>query len=120
LTRPARLELSPGSKIAFSFFGPPSGELILKLTHSCDDGVVTLILKESHRSRTFEYTVPSSFNTIDINLFPGPSDHPSFVPNTRNNLIIEVAQGAWKGYMVRDIRLHDEAGNDYNATSSEA
>jgi len=117
-TDPGRLGLSLGSKIAVSFHGPPYGSLILKLTHSSDDGAVMLILRESHSSRTFEYPVPFSPTTININLFPGSSDHPSFVPNTRNHLIIEVAQGIWKGYVIRDIRLQDEAGNDYNSASA--
>jgi hypothetical protein len=81
---------------------------------------VTLILKEPHESRTFEYPVPSSFTATNITLFPRPSDHPSFVPTTRNNLIIEVPEGILHDYMVQDIRLHDEAGNDYNEASLDA
>jgi hypothetical protein len=111
---PARLSLSRRSKIAVSFFGPPSGTLILKLTHSSDYLPATLNLKDSHRSHTFEYPVPSSLTPIDITLFPSPSDHPSFVPNSRNSLIIEVAHEGWQNYVLRDIRLQDEARNDYS------
>jgi hypothetical protein len=114
---PTRLELWRGSKIAVSFFGPPSGNLVLKLTHSSQFANVTLVLKESHESRTFQYAIPSSLIVTTITLFPSPSDQPSFVPNTRNSLIIEVAQGSHWGYMIQDIRLQDEAGNDYNAAS---
>jgi hypothetical protein len=97
---PARLELSPGSKIAVSFFGPPSGNLILKLTHSSRYTAVNLILKESHTSSTFQYPVPFSLTDTTITLSPSPSDHPSFVPNTRNNLIIEATQGSLRSYVV--------------------
>jgi hypothetical protein len=89
--RPAQLELRRGSKIAVSFFGPPSGNLILQLTHSSRDTAVTLTLQESHGStRTFQYPVPSSLTVTNITLSSSPSDHPSIVPNTPNNLIIEV------------------------------
>jgi hypothetical protein len=118
--RSARLQLWPGSRIAVSFFGPPSGTLVLKLTHSSDDAAATLILKELHGSRTFQYPVPSSFTAINITLFPSPSDHPAFVPNIRNNLIIEVSQGRESSYKVQDIQLHDEPGNEYYPASPEA
>jgi hypothetical protein len=119
---PARLELRPRSKIAVSFFGPPSGTLVLKLTHRFYGNAATLILKESHGSRTFKYPVPSShtFTTTAITLSPSPSDHPSFEPDTRNNLIIEVTQGVLNYMKVQDIRLQDEAGDDYIAASPEA
>jgi hypothetical protein len=119
---PARLELRPRSKIAVSFFGPPSGTLVLKLTHRFYGNAAMLILKESHGSRTFEYPVPSwhTFTTTAITLSPSPSDHPSFEPDTRNNLIIEVTVRD-RNYMgVQDIRLQDEAGDDYIAASPEA
>jgi hypothetical protein len=114
---PSRLRLSSGSKIAVSFFGPPSGNLSLILTHSSGDTAETLILKGSQGSRTLEYTVPFSLTTTLFTLSPMSSDPPSFVPSIRNNLIIE---GISQGYIVRDIRLHDEAGNDYNPASPEA
>jgi hypothetical protein len=120
---PARLEIRRGSKIAVSFFGPSSGNLILKLTHSSlsRNDSVTLILEESHGPTSiFRYPVPSSLTVTTITLFPSSSDRPSFVPNTRNNLIIHVALGSSLDYMVQDIRLHDEAGNDYNPASPEA
>jgi hypothetical protein len=115
----ASIELSPGSKIALSFFGPSSGNLVLILTHSSLDATATLILRESHGSHwhPFEYTVPSSLTFTTKTITLSPTNHPSFVPNTRNNLIIEVAQGIPRGYVVQDIRLHDEVGNDYNAVS---
>jgi hypothetical protein len=118
---PARLKLWRGSKIAVSFFGPPSGTLVLKLTHSSRDAAVTLslILKEPCGSRTFEYPVPSSLTVTTVTLSSGPSDHPPFVPNTRNNLIIEVTARVWTSYVLQDIQLHDEAGNDYNPGSPE-
>jgi hypothetical protein len=113
---PARLELWRGSKIAVSFFGPPSGTLVLKLTYSSRNAAVTLslILKEPCGSRTFEYPVPSSLTVTTVTLSPGPSDHPPFVPNTRNNLIIEVTARGRTNYVLQDIHLQDEAGNDYN------
>jgi hypothetical protein len=127
-TYPAMLELSRGSKIAVSFFGPPSGNLILKLTHSSAPATLkltpssastTLNLQDSHRLHTFEYPVPSSLTSLDITLFPSPSDHPSFVPNARNSLIIEVTEGGWWCYVIHDIRLQDEARNDYGAACLE-
>jgi hypothetical protein len=123
---PARLHLSPDSKIAVSFFGPPSGSLVLRLTHwhssPSHDAAVTLLLKESHDqgSHTFEYPVLSSLSVTSITLSPSPSNNPSFVPNTRNNLIIEFTQGSILDYVVKDIQLQDEAGNDYNGASPEA
>jgi hypothetical protein len=108
---PGKLILSPGDKIVVSFFGPPSGNLILKLTHSTREAYA--IIKASPTSRTWEYSVPSSLTALDITLFPNPSDHPSFALNVRNNLIIEFAQG-WS-YDLQDIRLQDEARNDYGA-----
>jgi hypothetical protein len=127
---PSRIRLAPGDKIAVSFFGPPSGTLVLVLTHSPNEArirmqssgeeTVTFILKESHGSRTFEYPIPSSLTATNITLFPSPSDHPSFVPNIRNNLIIEVTQKSQRGFVVRDIQLHDEEGNDYGVALPEA
>jgi hypothetical protein len=90
ITGPARLEFRRSCKIAVSILGPPSGNLILVLTPSSCDAAVTFILKEPHGSRTFEYPVQSSLTPIHITLFARPSGHPSIVPNTRNNLIIEV------------------------------
>jgi hypothetical protein len=120
-TRFGRLGLSPGSKIAVSFFGPPSGNLVLKLTHSPQNAAaVTLILKEPHGSRTFEYPVSSSLTVTTMTHSPGPSDNPSLMPNTRNNLIIEVSGLGQRCYTVRDVQLHDEVGNDYNPDPPEA
>jgi hypothetical protein len=117
---PARLQLSYGCKIAVSFFGPSSGNIILTLTHWAEGVPVTLILKESQGSRTFEYTVPSSLTVTTIAFSPSPSDHPSFERDTRNNLIIELEVTNWGTYVIQDIQLLDEAGNDYNAASSQA
>jgi hypothetical protein len=118
---PARLEIRRGSKIAVSFFGPSSGNLILKLTHSSHNAAVTLslILKEPHGSRTFQYPVPSSLTITSVTLSPSPSIRPSFVPNTRNNLIFQVAGERRLSYVLQDIQLHDEAGSDYNPGSPE-
>jgi hypothetical protein len=114
------LGLSPSSKIAISFFGPPSGNLLLKFTHSSPYAAETLILKESYTSSTFQCPVPFALTVTTITLSPSPSDHPSFVPNTRNNLIIQATRGNRGDYGVKDIQLHDEAGNDYNPASPEA
>jgi hypothetical protein len=116
---PARLELWRGSKIAVSFFGPPSGNLVLKLTHSSRDAGVTLILKEPHGSRTFQYPVSSSLTVTTITLSFGLSNHPFFVPNVRNNLLIKVTVGDRGTYVLEDIQLHDEVGNNYNPASPE-
>jgi hypothetical protein len=116
---PATLGLWRGSKIAVSFFGPRSGNLILKLTHA-SPSAATLVLKEPLRSRTFKYHVPSSLSITTITFSPNPSFPPSIVPNARNNLIIEVTGWHQQGYVLQDIQLHDEAGNDYNPVSPEA
>jgi hypothetical protein len=113
------LGLSSGARIAVSFFGPSSGSLILKLTHSFLSPV-TLILNQPQGPRIFEYPVSSSLSTTTITFSPSPSEHLSFVPNNRNNLIIQVRKGRPQSYVMNDIRLHDEAGNDYNPASPEA
>jgi hypothetical protein len=121
---PGSLLLKHDSKIAISFFGPSSGNLVLKLTHSSRDAPVTLVLKELHESHTIEpieFLVPfeSSFTEKTITLYSHLSgQQPEFWPNTRNNYIIQVSGQAGRSiYAIQDVRLQDEAANEYNGES---
>jgi hypothetical protein len=129
VTYPASwLLLSPGAKIAVSFFGPSSGNLVLKLTHrapsSSSYDPETPILQWSHGSHTHTCKVPSSVTVENITLFPSHSDTLSFVQGTQNtfvectqnNLIIEVINN---DYMIQDIQLQDDRRNAYNGVSLE-
>jgi hypothetical protein len=65
---------------------------------------------------SFTLTVPKSLTTDEINLRPdgnSPSQL-SFIPNTRNNLIL---QASLLDYILQDLLLLDENGKPYRQSS---
>ena len=95
------------NRIAASFVGPTSGNLILRLTHRSNTGSTSLRVKGT----SFQLSLSSSLTVDDITLharLSSKSDKPSFQPGIRNNLIIQVT--GWP-YSVYDIRLLDQRRN---------
>jgi hypothetical protein len=102
----------PEIDIAVSFVGPSSGNLVLKLKHRAThpDMMLTVL------GTSFTLTVPKSLTTDEINLRPdgnSPSQL-SFIPNTRNNLIL---QASLLDYILQDLLLLDENGKPYRQSS---
>ena len=107
--------LGNNARVLISFFGPASGEsLILRLKHSGkQDGPLEVSL-----GSTIIQLNPSSRLSLtidDITLYPTPgpseSDHLSFEPGIRNDIVIqfrETVEG--HDHLLHDIDLLDEAG----------
>ena len=105
-------KLANNARVLISFVAPTSGEnLMLRLKHS------------GEQDRPLEVTLgstiiqlnPSSKSSLtidDITLYPnrGPSDHLSFEPGIRNDIIIQFGSGRFHGHFLHDIDLLDEAG----------
>jgi hypothetical protein len=103
--------------IAISFFGSSSGCLTLRLRHRSSRPDATLSVTGFP---SFKLPIPSSLTTNDITLHPHPSEHLSFTPDSRNNLIIQVEASRSEHYWLQDIQLLDEAGHPHNPWTSEA
>jgi hypothetical protein len=103
-------------RVAVSFIGPPSGNLILRLKHRAREPNISLTVS----STSFALTIPESLTIDDINLRPiGNSSSPlSFVPNTRNNLILQTSsESPMYTHDLQDLQLLDEDGNPYGQPS---
>jgi hypothetical protein len=98
--------------IAVSFIGPPSGNLILRLKHHATRPNVRLTILGT----SFTLTIPQSLTMDDIELYPigNSSSQLSFMPKTRNNLILQSSE-IW--YTLQDVQLLDEDGNPYRQPS---
>jgi hypothetical protein len=97
-----------GNTIAVSFVGPSSGNLILRLKHCATGPDATLTVLGT----SFTLAIPESLTIDNISLHPisDSSSLLSFVPDTRNNLILR----APLIYALRDIQLLDEGGSPYS------
>jgi hypothetical protein len=100
--------------VAVSFVGPSSGNLILRLKHHAFEPNTTITVLGT----SFTLTIPESLTTDDINLHPigNSSSQLSFMPNTRNNLILQVSMPRYY-YIPQDVQLLDEDGNPYGQPS---
>ena len=108
-------KLANNARVLISFVGPTSGEsLILRLKHSGEqDGPLEVTL-----GSTIIQLNPlskSSLTIDDITLYPTPgpsgSDHLSFEPGIRNDIVIqfrETVEG--HHHLLHDVDLLDEAG----------
>ncbi|KAF8799342.1 hypothetical protein BYT27DRAFT_7201879 [Phlegmacium glaucopus] len=106
------------AKVLISFVAPTSGQsLVLRLKHS---GKYDVPL-EAMLGSTIIQLNPSSESSLtidDITLrpIPGPSesDHLSFEPGIRNDIVIQF-RGivGYHGHFLHDIELHDEDGKHY-------
>jgi hypothetical protein len=103
-----------GDTIVVSFFGPPSGNLIVRLKHRAHEPDTTLTILGT----SFTLTIPESLTTDYINLHPigSSSSKLSFLPNTRNNLILQASKPRYIANL-QDLRLLDEDGNPYGQPS---
>ena len=104
------------ARVLISFVAPTSDQsLILRLKHSGkEDGPIEVTL-----GSTMIQLNPSSKSSLtidDITLYttPGPSgsDHLSFEPGIRNDIVIQFigTDGQWHGHLLHDIELLDKAG----------
>jgi hypothetical protein len=114
--------LTGEAKVLISFFAPTSAQsLILRLEHSGgEDGPLevtlgsTILLNPSSKS---------SLTIDNITLHPiqdpGPSesDHLSFEPEIRNDIVVRFKEPARYGHFLYDIELLDEAGLEYRRNS---
>jgi hypothetical protein len=100
--------------IAVSFVGPSSGSLILRLKHRIDEHNTTLVLTVLGHGTSFTLAIPKSLTFDDINLHPigSLSSQLSFIPNTRNNLILHSSPLQFS-YRLNDLQLLDEGGSPY-------
>jgi hypothetical protein len=101
--------------VLISFVAPTSGRLILRLKHSGDEFVLLEITLGSTIIQLNPST-KSSITTDDITLNPtqdhrpSESDHLSFEPEVRNDIVIKF-RGHWiESHVLCDIELLDEAG----------
>jgi hypothetical protein len=109
------MQRTSGWTITVSFVGPSSGNLVLRLKHRAYRPGITLTILGT----SFTLAIPESLTIDDINLHPignSPSDQLSFVPNTRNNLILQTSSfmGA---YNLHDLQLLGEDGDPYGQPS---
>jgi hypothetical protein len=106
------MQYGNGSTIAVSFFGPPSGNLRLRLKHRTyrPDAALTVI------GTSFTLVIPESLTIDDINLQTDNSScsQLSFKPNTRKHLILRPSN-IW--YALQDLQLLDEDENPYGQPS---
>ena len=108
-------KLENTARVLISFVAPTSGEsLILRLKHSGgEDGPLEVTL-----GSTILQLNPSSESSLtidEITLYPSPSpsesDHLSFEPGIRNDIVIQFrGVGQWHGHLLHDLELLDEAG----------
>ena len=114
------LDLLPGSLgnnaiVLISFVPPISGQsLILRLKHSGSENGPLEITLGSNKIE-LNPSSKSSLTIDDINLYPipGPSDHLSFEPGIRSDIVIQFRRtviGHWHGHFLHDVELLDEAG----------
>ncbi|KAF8799324.1 hypothetical protein BYT27DRAFT_7201846, partial [Phlegmacium glaucopus] len=109
------------AKVLISFVAPTSGRsLVLRLKHS---GKQDAPLEVTLGSTIIQLN-PSSESSLaidDITLHPTPSpsesDHLSFEPGIRNDIVIQFRTTVgkpWHGHYLHDIELFDEAGKHYS------
>jgi hypothetical protein len=109
-------KLVNNARVLISFVAPTSGQsLTLRLKHSGrEDGPLEVTLKS-----TIILLNPSSKSSLtidDITLYPIPgpseSDHLSFEPGIRNDIVVKFRGPNDKshGHVLHDIELLDEAG----------
>jgi hypothetical protein len=100
--------------VAVSFFGPPSGNLILRIKHRARGHDKTLIVPGT----SFTLNIPDSLTIDDITLHPtsNSSSELSFMPDVRNNLIIQLPFST-NYYTLQYLELLDENGNLYGQPS---
>ncbi|KAF8799329.1 hypothetical protein BYT27DRAFT_7201855 [Phlegmacium glaucopus] len=114
------VRLGRNAKVLISFVAPTSGQsFLLRLKYSGKEDVP---LEVTLGSTTIQLN-PSSQSSLtidDITLhpIPGPSesDHLSFEPGIRNDIVIqfrETVKSHWHGHFLHDIELLDEAGKHY-------
>ena len=110
-------KLANNARVLISFIAPTSGEsLILRLKHSQaggEDGLLEVTLG----STIIQLNPPSksSLTVDDITLYPisspSTSDHLSFEPGIRNDIVIQFREaGQWYGHLLHDLELLDDAG----------
>jgi hypothetical protein len=110
-------KLQNKARVLISFVAPTSGpSLTLRLKHSGrEDGTLEVTL-----GSTIIQLNPSSMSSLtidDITLYPIPgpseSDHLSFEPGIRNDIVIQfrgTVEFERHGHFLHDIELLDEAG----------
>ena len=119
-------KLGENARVLISFVAPSSGQsLILRLKHfGGEDGPLQVTLG----STTIQLN-PSSKSTLtidDITLYypilcPSESDHLSFEPGIRNDIVIQFRGTVEKhGHFLHDIELFDEAGLSWSGLASES
>ncbi|KAF8799336.1 hypothetical protein BYT27DRAFT_6867385 [Phlegmacium glaucopus] len=112
------VRLGGNSKVLITFVAPTSGQsLVLRLKHSGkEDGPLEVTL-----GSTIIQLNPSSESSLtidDITLYsipsPSESDHLSFEPGIRNDIVIQFTEIVeYHGHFLNDIELLDEDGKHY-------
>jgi hypothetical protein len=113
-------KLEKNARVLISFVAPTSGQsLTLRLKHSGrEDGPFEITLGSTIIQ--LNPSTKSSLTIDDITLYPIPSpfesDHLSFEPGIRNDIVIqfrETVERHWPGghgHFLHDIEMLDEAG----------
>ena len=108
-------KLANKARVLISFVGPTFGQsLILRLKHSDEeDGPLEVTLGSTIIQLNSSPTLSLTIDDITLYPSPGPSgsDHLSFEPGIRNDIVIQFS-GAVEGHdhLLHDIDLLDEAG----------
>ena len=119
-------KLQEDARVLISFVAPTIGQrLILRLKHS--GGKIPLEVTLGSTILQFNASSKSSLTIDDITLYPNQvsdpseSDHLSFEPEIRNDILIRFKDGYWgQGHFLHDVELLDEAGLEYKPLSRSA
>ena len=122
--------LGNNARVLISFVAPKSGQsLILRLRHSGrEDGPLEVTLGSTMIQLNPSNSSDSSLTIDDITLYPiqvlvpSESDHLSFEPGIRNDIVIQFRGTTVErhGHLLHDIELLDEAGGHWSGGSEKS